>query len=78
MNDLMVKSVARLMRLAGFDRCATALENGDLEEARSLRPCIDPCAELARKTPYSKRNKTEHVTIAAADALANLLQARAA
>jgi hypothetical protein len=78
MNDMLAKACARLMKRAGFEHTATLLEAGNLTAVRAMLPAIDPCAKLARRTAHAKRNQRERDTIAAVDALHNLLDARAA
>lgn len=78
MTDLLPKICARLLRKAGFDGMAKVLDAGNLSVVRDMLPLVQECAAIARKTRPYRRNQTEKDTIAAADALSNLLQARAA
>ena len=78
MTDMMLKWSARLLRRAGFDTTSTAIDDGNLGAARDLLPVVESSERDALRTRPCRRNQAEKDTIAAAQALRNLLLARAA
>jgi hypothetical protein len=78
MTDMMLKACARLLKGAGFEGTASAIDAGNLGAARDLLPVVESSERDALRTRPCRRNQKEKDTIAAAQALRNLLVQRAA
>lgn len=78
LTDMLAKSCARLLKRANFEGTAAVVDAGNISAARELLSVVESSERAALRTRPCRRNQQERDTIAAASALRNLLQARAA